>query len=136
MDTQAKLIEIIKNSELEDEVKATVISLINEGPVTKSILNDILNLLEAKAMEQDTIEKVETHKAEIYEELSAKLQEIADEEVEAGTKNIEQLADDLESVAQETKEHIAGQGAAPAASEAQTVTVETTTTTAPTVPTL
>lgn len=136
MDTQAKLIEIINNSGLEKSIKATVVGLVNVGPVTKSLVDDILNLLEAKAMEQDQIGKIENQKADVYEELSEKLEAIADEEIESGTKNMEQLAADLESVAQETKEHIAGQGAAPAVPETPTVTVETTTTTTPTVPTM
>lgn len=106
MDTQAKLLELIQNSPLEDDVKATVVGLINQGPVTKGLLDDILNLLEAKAMEQDQIEKIENQKTDIYTELSGKLQEIAEEEMEAGTKNLEELADDLESVAKESKEHV------------------------------
>lgn len=106
MDIQAKLLEIVQNSPLEDGVKATVVGMINRGPVTKSLLDDIQNLLEVKAMEQDQIEKIENQKVDIYTELSDKLKEVSAEEMEAGIKNLEQMAADLESVAKESKEHV------------------------------
>lgn len=110
MDTKAELVEIIKNSGLDRELKTVVIALVEEGPVTKSLVDDVINLLEAKAMEQDKVEEIENQKADIYEELTDKLREIADQVTEAETKNLEQLAGNLQSVAEEAKAHLVNQG--------------------------
>ncbi len=103
MDIKDQLIEILRGLDLEPEIKGQLLARIEEGPVTKSLVDDIVGLLEVKAKEQDQIEKIEDKKEELYTKLADELAAVAQEEDEEGVKIMDQLADDLKATTEEAK---------------------------------
>ncbi|MFZ2202680.1 MAG: hypothetical protein WAV56_04815 [Microgenomates group bacterium] len=103
MDIKDQLTEILKGLELEPEIKGQLSARIEEGPITRSLIDDIVGLLEVKAREQDQIEKIEDKKEELYTKLADELAAVAAEEDEEGIKIMNQLGDDLKATSEEAK---------------------------------
>lgn len=128
MAVKDQLLAILNGVDLEPEVKRRLMGLVEEGPITKSLVDDIANVLELGAKEQDQIEKIESQKADLYGEMAAQLEALEEEEAVEDEKNLNQLIDDLNAIADEAKTHLTE--TAPSVAPEITVPVETGTPTA------